>query len=199
MTITQVTNNNIPWPYGSLNFVTANSPVNRQVNPAQKVTTCLSKNNFNTCFPNLWLNLSKRYSVWHLGPTYERSSNFVLLRLSSSCNCSNRRKVQTRKETWCLFEWMVPTRSAEPWGVHLQGQGAQGLRNYQRYRPRDTVSHPRRLDFSEIPLLDHQIPHTGLSKKMDGIWNRYNLKSTGRIYTFGVLKFSEKFKVLNLP
>jgi hypothetical protein len=23
---------------------------------------------------------------------------------------------------------------------------------------------------------------------MDGIWNRYNLKSTGRIYTFGVLK-----------
>ena len=22
---------------------------------------------------------------------------------------------------------------------------------------------------------------TGLSKKMDGIWNRYNLKSTGRI------------------
>ena len=31
---------------------------------------------------------------------------------------------------------------------------------------------------------------------MDGIWNRYNLKSTGRIYTFGVLKYSEKFKVL---
>ena len=44
-------------------------------------------------------------------------------------------------------------------------------------------------------------PHdnTGLSKKMDGIWNRYNLKSTGRIYTFGVLKCSEKFKVLDLP
>ena len=40
---------------------------------------------------------------------------------------------------------------------------------------------------------------TGLSKKMDGIWNRYNLKSTGRIYTFGVLKCSEKFKVLELP
>ena len=38
----------------------------------------------------------------------------------------------------------------------------------------------------------------GLSKKMDGIWNRYNLKSTGRIYTFGVLKYSEKFKVLDL-
>ena len=41
--------------------------------------------------------------------------------------------------------------------------------------------------------------HTGLSKKMDGIWNRFNLKSTGRIYTFGVLKCSEKFKVLDLP
>ena len=40
--------------------------------------------------------------------------------------------------------------------------------------------------------------NTGLSKKMDGIWNRYNLKSTGRIYTFGVLKYSEKFKVLDL-
>ena len=32
---------------------------------------------------------------------------------------------------------------------------------------------------------------------MGGIWNRYNLKSTGRIYTFGVLKCSEKFKVLD--
>ena len=41
--------------------------------------------------------------------------------------------------------------------------------------------------------------NTGLSKKMDGIWNRYNLKSTRRIYTFGVLKCSEKFKVLDLP
>ena len=40
---------------------------------------------------------------------------------------------------------------------------------------------------------------TGLSKKMDGISNRCNLKSTGRIYTFGVLKCSEKFKVLDLP
>ena len=41
--------------------------------------------------------------------------------------------------------------------------------------------------------------NTGSSKKMDGIWNRYNLKSTGRIYTFGVLKCSETFKVLDLP
>jgi hypothetical protein len=31
------------------------------------------------------------------------------------------------------------------------------------------------------------------SKKMDGIWNRYNLRSTRRIYTFGILKCSEKF------
>ena len=29
---------------------------------------------------------------------------------------------------------------------------------------------------------------------MDGIWNRYNLKSTGRIYTFGVLKCLEILK-----
>jgi hypothetical protein len=35
--------------------------------------------------------------------------------------------------------------------------------------------------------------NTGSSKKMDGIWNRYNLKRTGRIYKFGVLKFSEKW------
>jgi hypothetical protein len=34
---------------------------------------------------------------------------------------------------------------------------------------------------------------TGLSKKMGGILNRYNLKSTGRIYTFHVLKCSDKF------
>ena len=34
---------------------------------------------------------------------------------------------------------------------------------------------------------------------MDGIWNCYNLKSTGRIYTFSILKRSEKFKVLDLP
>ena len=34
---------------------------------------------------------------------------------------------------------------------------------------------------------------------MDGILNRYNLKSTGRIYTFGALKCSEEFKVLDLP
>ena len=43
------------------------------------------------------------------------------------------------------------------------------------------------------------VTYTGLSKKMDWIWNRYNLKSTGRIYTFGVLKCSEEFKVLDLP
>jgi len=34
---------------------------------------------------------------------------------------------------------------------------------------------------------------------MDGIWNRYNLKSTRRIYTFRILKWSENFKVLDLP
>jgi hypothetical protein len=34
---------------------------------------------------------------------------------------------------------------------------------------------------------------------MDGILNRYTLKRTGRIYTFGILKCSEKFKGLDLP
>jgi hypothetical protein len=34
---------------------------------------------------------------------------------------------------------------------------------------------------------------------MDGIWNRYNLKITVRIDTFGILKCSEKFKVVDLP
>ena len=34
---------------------------------------------------------------------------------------------------------------------------------------------------------------------MDVIWNRYYLKSTRRIYTFGVLKYLEKFNVLDLP
>ena len=43
------------------------------------------------------------------------------------------------------------------------------------------------------------VHYTESSKKMDRIWNRYNLKRTGRIYTFGVLKYSEKFKVLDLP
>jgi hypothetical protein len=33
---------------------------------------------------------------------------------------------------------------------------------------------------------------------MDGIWNRYNLKRTRRIYKFGDLKWSEKFKVFVL-
>jgi hypothetical protein len=41
--------------------------------------------------------------------------------------------------------------------------------------------------------------YTGSSKKMDGIWNRYNLKSTGRIYMFGILKCPEKFKFLDFP
>ena len=51
------------------------------------------------------------------------------------------------------------------------------------------------LFFVFLPLLSQ---YTESSKKMDGIWNGYNLKSTRRIYTFGVLKCSEKFKVLDL-
>ena len=34
---------------------------------------------------------------------------------------------------------------------------------------------------------------------MDEISNRYNLKNTGRIYKFGILKCSEKFNVLDVP
>jgi hypothetical protein len=41
--------------------------------------------------------------------------------------------------------------------------------------------------------------NTESSEKIDGIWNRYNVKSTGRIYTFRILKYSEKFKVLDVP
>ena len=45
---------------------------------------------------------------------------------------------------------------------------------------------------SALPLYIYT--YTELSKKMDGIWNYYNLKSTRRIYTFGVLKCSVKLK-----
>jgi hypothetical protein len=59
--------------------------------------------------------------------------------------------------------------------------------------------------WAESALLCFNVRHsiviynTGLSKKMDGIWNRYSVKSTGRIYTFGISKCSEKFNVLDLP
>ena len=53
-------------------------------------------------------------------------------------------------------------------------------------------------NFHIFELCETNSCYTGSSKNMDGIWNRYNLKSTGRIYTFGVLKCSEKFKVLDL-
>ena len=59
------------------------------------------------------------------------------------------------------------------------------------------LQHTKKYDTSVINTTF--ILYTGLSKKMDGVWNRYNLKSTGRIYTFGVLKYSEEFKVLDLP
>ena len=53
------------------------------------------------------------------------------------------------------------------------------------------------LVMTPVNLIDSY--NTGSSKKMEGIWNRYKLKSTGRIYTFGILKCSETFKVLDLP
>ena len=58
---------------------------------------------------------------------------------------------------------------------------------------------PHRNQYSDEVHSATRNQNTGLSKKMDGIWNRYNLKSTGRIYTFGVLNCLEKFKVLDLP
>jgi hypothetical protein len=58
---------------------------------------------------------------------------------------------------------------------------------------------PLIISFPYFPFENNEAYNTELSKKMDGIWNRYNLKSTGRIYTFGVLKCSKKFKVLDLP
>ena len=47
-------------------------------------------------------------------------------------------------------------------------------------------------------LLPTVIPKIQVIEKDGRDLNRYNLKSTGRIYTFGVLKCSEKFKVLDL-
>jgi len=44
-----------------------------------------------------------------------------------------------------------------------------------------------------------KLERTGSSKKMDEIWNHYNLKSTIQIYTFFFFKCSEKFKDLDLP
>ena len=39
-------------------------------------------------------------------------------------------------------------------------------------------------DVYVVIAVSDRAENTGWSKKMDGIWNRYNLKSTGRIYTF---------------
>ena len=55
------------------------------------------------------------------------------------------------------------------------------------------------LIYKKVYYIKPEKQYTGSSKKMDGILNRYNLKSTRRIYTFGVLKCSEKFKVLDVP
>jgi hypothetical protein len=52
--------------------------------------------------------------------------------------------------------------------------------------------------YTKTLAYDTRVLNTGSSKKMDGIWNHYNLKSSRRIYTFDVLKCSEKFKVLDL-
>ena len=52
---------------------------------------------------------------------------------------------------------------------------------------------------ASFKYLEIMLLNTFSSKKMDGILNRYNLKSTRRIYTLGFLKCSETFKVLHVP
>jgi len=55
------------------------------------------------------------------------------------------------------------------------------------------------INILQINVFTGNTPYTGPSKKMDEIWNRYNLKSTRTIYTFSVLKCYEKFKDLDSP
>ena len=87
----------------------------------------------------------------------------------------------------------VEVGSLLPWnaGIHLH--------EYKKSEPRNAQFDQSPLQNSWKIILKQNTQNTGLSKKMDGIWNRYNLKSTGRIYMFGILKCSEKFKVLDLP
>ena len=60
---------------------------------------------------------------------------------------------------WALEAWKI-VRNWHAWKLMLKEAGVL-QRPYSQWRSRNT----------------------GLSKKMDGIWNRYNLKSTGLIYT----------------
>ena len=73
------------------------------------------------------------------------------------------------------------------------------LATWVNVRARRVVETVRNTVFWYAVEVASRLSNTGLSKKMQGIWNPCNLKSTGRIYTFGVLKCSEKFKVLDFP
>ena len=89
------------------------------------------------------------------------------------------------------------TQGWDHWGIFWS-------QRLQRIGSIRSISFPRETLVSEISWarssLGTAVPsNTGSSKKMDGIWNRYNLKSIWLIYTFRVLKCSEKFKVLDLP
>ena len=79
---------------------------------------------------------------------------------------------------------------------------AKNLKTVERYHPEYQQQNYDYQHEQSVCALQEQASggarNTGLSKKMDGIWNRYNLKITGRIYTFGILKCSEEFKVLDL-
>ena len=92
--------------------------------------------------------------------------------------------------THCIGGWVCPRVGRDGLWKSCPSTGI---------RPPDRPACSESLYCLSSPGLKNYDKYTGLSKKMDGIWNRYNLKSTGRIYTFGVLKCSEEFKVLDLP
>ena len=71
-------------------------------------------------------------------------------------------------------------------------------RTHKRPPPVSILGQPNPVHIPTSYVLEIH-PNTGSLKKMDRIWNPYNLKSTIQIYMFGILKCSEKFKVLDLP
>ena len=104
----------------------------------------------------------------------------------------------------CLSSVTAPHSKCSAYYRHFTSQfliGCKVITNHTSLQTKIPISTciPSHLRSGETaPLCRIESQNTGSSEKMDGIWNRYNLKSTRRIYTFGVLKCSEKFKVLDL-
>ena len=131
---------------------------------------------FNTCLFTPWIRVLLEQLTVHLlfkVATFYGTRMFFTA-FTSACNLS-------------LF-WARSIQSLPPYPT--------SWRPILQFSSHPTLGLPSGLFPSDFPS---KSLYTGSSKKMDGIWNRYNLKSTGRIYTFGVLKCSEKFKVLDLP